>query len=165
MVGPGVAANGVDPTTWTDHTNLRPTIMALTGLKDDYTEDGVVLSQGLTSSGTPPTLDAQRTLAQKLGQLYEQLNAPFGQFGNDTLKASTNGIESNVRFDSAYHNIEGIIQLLTGQRNALAAKIHDALQGAEFGGQPINPGAAAVWQLQGATLLSLAHQLAITSGL
>ena len=106
MVGPGVAANGVDPTTWTDHTNLRPTIMALTGLKDDYTEDGVVLSQGLTSSGTPPTLDAQRTLAQKLGQLYEQLNAPFGQFGNDTLKASTNGIESNVRFDSAYHNIE-----------------------------------------------------------
>ena len=165
MVGPGVAANGVDPTTWTDHTNLRPTIMALTGLKDDYTEDGVVLTQGLTPSGTPPTLDAQRTLAQKLGQLYEQLNAPFGQFGSDTLKASTNGIESNVRFDSAYHNIERSIQLLTGQRNALAAKIHDALQGAEFGGQPINPGAATVWQLQGATLLSLAHQLAITSGI
>ena len=29
--------NGVDSTTWTDHTNLRPTILSLAGLKDDYT--------------------------------------------------------------------------------------------------------------------------------
>ena len=29
FVGPGVASNGVDSTTWTDHTNLRPTILAL----------------------------------------------------------------------------------------------------------------------------------------
>ena len=40
MVGPGIQRNGVDSTTWTDHTNLRPTILALTGLKDDYVDDG-----------------------------------------------------------------------------------------------------------------------------
>ena len=37
---------GVDSTTWTDHTNLRPTILSLTGLKDDYTDDGRVLVEG-----------------------------------------------------------------------------------------------------------------------
>jgi len=162
MVGPGVGSNGVNSTTWTDHTNLRPTIMALTGLKDDYTEDGVVLSQALTQAATPPALNAQ---TQQLGQLYEQLNAPFGQFGSDTLKASTNAIESNIRFDSAYHSIEAAIQILTGQRNALAGQIHAALQAAEFSGQPVNPGAATVWELKGATLLAQARALAIASGL
>jgi hypothetical protein len=165
MVGPGVAPNGVDSTTWTDHTNLRPTIMSLTGLKDDYTEDGVVLTQAMTSAATPPVLDAQRALAQRLGQLYEQINAPFGQFGNDTLTASTHGIESNIRFDSAYQNVEGSIRLLSAQRNALAGQIHNALQGAEFGGTPINPGQAAIWEVQGQTLLALARALAFTSGL
>jgi hypothetical protein len=165
MVGPGVAPNGVDSTTWTDHTNLRPTIMALTGLKDDYTEDGVVLTQAMTPVATPPVLDAQRAVAQRLGQLYEQINAPFGQFGNDTLTASTHGIESNIRFDSAYQNVEGSIRLLTGQRNALAGQIHNALQGAEFGGTPINPGQAAIWEVQGQTLLAFARALAFTSGL
>ena len=29
FVGPGVRTNGVDSTTWTDHTNVRPTIMSL----------------------------------------------------------------------------------------------------------------------------------------
>jgi hypothetical protein len=162
MVGPGVGANGINSTTWTDHTNLRPTIMDLTGLKDDYTEDGVVLTQGLTTDAIPPTLDAQKALAQQLGQLYEQLNAPFGKFGSDTLKASTTAIESNVRFDEKYNSIETSIRILTGQRNTLVAKIHDALQGATFGGQPINPGAAAVWQVQGATLLALAGALGST---
>ncbi len=165
MVGPGVAPNGVDSTTWTDHTNLRPTIMSLTGLKDDYTEDGVVLTQAMTPAATPPVLDAQRAVAQRLGQLYEQINAPFGQFGNDTLTASTHGIESNIRFDSAYQNIEGSIRLLSGQRNALAGQIHNALQGAEFGGTPINSGQAAIWEVQGQTLLALARALAFTSGL
>ncbi len=164
IVGPGVAANGVDSTTWTDHTNLRPTIMALTGLQDDYTQDGIVLSQALTSAGTPATLNAQRTLAQRLGQLYEQLNAPFGQFAGDTLKASTNGIVSSVRGDLVYKGIETNIQVLTGLRNSLAGRIHDALQGAEFGGQPLNPFQAALWQFQGQTILGLARVLSTSSG-
>ncbi len=46
FVGPGVANTGVDATTWTDHTNVRPTILALTGLQDDYTDDGHVLAAG-----------------------------------------------------------------------------------------------------------------------
>ncbi len=34
--------------TWADHTDIRPTLMALTGLRDDYIEDGRVLTEDLT---------------------------------------------------------------------------------------------------------------------
>jgi hypothetical protein len=160
MVGPGIAPNGVNSTTWTDHTNLRPTIMALTGLKDDYTEDGVVLTQAMTQSAIPSPLSSQTSIAQGLGQLYEQLNAPFGQFGSDTLEASTKGIESDFPGDAAYKAAELKIQVLTGLRNTLAGKIHDALQAAEFGGQPISTVQAFVWELQGQALLLQARLLA-----
>ena len=44
IVGPGVKAGGIDDTTWTDHTDVRPTMLALLGLEDDYTHDGRVPS-------------------------------------------------------------------------------------------------------------------------
>jgi hypothetical protein len=34
--------------TWTDETDIRPTIMYLTGLRDDYIEDGRVITQILS---------------------------------------------------------------------------------------------------------------------
>ncbi len=53
FVGPGIANRGVDSTTWTDHSNLRPTILALAGLSDDYHHDGRVLLSR-RSRPTPP---------------------------------------------------------------------------------------------------------------
>src|SRR5437763_6009112 len=47
FVGPGVQNNGIDSSTWTDHTNVRPTMLELLGLKDDYGHDGRVLIEGL----------------------------------------------------------------------------------------------------------------------
>ena len=43
MVGPGVKKLGIDSQTWTDHTNVRSTTLALAGLRDDYINDGRVL--------------------------------------------------------------------------------------------------------------------------
>ena len=40
MVGPGVEPSATPDETWMDHTDLRPTILSLLGLKDDYTHDG-----------------------------------------------------------------------------------------------------------------------------
>ena len=159
MVGPGVASHGVDSSTWTDHTNLRPTILSLTGLKDDYIDDGVVLSQALTSSGTPPAVQSQKALFESLQQLYEQLNAPFGQFANDTLAASTRAIESRSIGDLRYFATERSIANLTGARNQLAGEIHAALDAAASNGTPINPGDAVGWQAQGQYLLDLAASL------
>jgi len=41
LVGPGVKHLGVTGKAWSDHTDIRPTMMALLGLTDDYTYDGV----------------------------------------------------------------------------------------------------------------------------
>ena len=45
IVGPGVAQRGVDNSTWSDHTDSQPTMLALLGLRDDYTPDGRVLGE------------------------------------------------------------------------------------------------------------------------
>ena len=130
FVGPGVADNGVDSTTWTDHTNVRPTIMALVGLKDDYRHDGRVLMEALDKKAIPKELDQHGNSTEDLAEIYEQLNAPFGTFGLETLKASTRALEATD--DATYASIENHISSLTSQRNVLATEISSQLDGAAF---------------------------------
>jgi len=146
MVGPGVQNRGVDSRTWTDHVNIRPTIMALTGLTDDYVEDGRVLTEALQPWAIPPALLGTTPLAT----LYEQLNAPFGQFGMDTLEASTKAIEGS---DSSYETFDSQLTALTAERNALAQKIDTALHDAAFEGQRINLVDEGLWLLQGTRII------------
>ena len=65
FVGPGIANNGVDASTWTDHTNVRPTMMSLLGLTDDYVHDGRVLIEALDKKAIPKrwTSTARRRLS------------------------------------------------------------------------------------------------------
>src|SRR5689334_2896345 len=86
MVGPGVDQSSTDDQTWTDHTDLRPTILELVGLKDDYIHDGRVLTEALTGYGIPPAVKKSTSFVQ-LAQIYKQLDASFGAFAMDTLKA------------------------------------------------------------------------------
>ncbi|HEU5244967.1 MAG TPA: hypothetical protein VFU33_11250 [Gaiellaceae bacterium] len=155
MVGPGVANNGIDPNTWTDHTNLRPTILSLVGLHDDYTDDGHVLVQALESGVTPDGLRGQ-TIAD-LEAAQEQVNAPFGQFAQATLAASTRALESTD--DTEYGNIEDSIANLTGQRDALVAQIRSALNSAAFDGTTIPDSQAQGWIDQANSLISQAQAL------
>lgn len=156
IVGPGVANNGVDSSTWTDHTNLRPTILALTGLTDDYTDDGHVLREALNGNAVPSAMKQSGRFVQ-LSQEYEQLNAPFGSFAMDTLKASTKALESTD--DSVYSTIESRISTLTSSRNALAAQIRSALNGAAFGNQPISNSQAGDYVSQAKQLIDQAQSL------
>ena len=157
MVGPGVAQNGVDSTTWTDHTNLRSTILTLTGLKDDYASDGHVIVQALDRRALPNAL--QGSIIPKLEDAYEQVNAPFGAFSAATLKASTVALESNTAGDATYTSIEGSIQSLTTQRDALATLIKTALNSATFDGTPVNPAQAQSWIDQANALITQAQAL------
>ena len=54
---PGSGHAASTRTTWTDHTNVRPTILALLGLNDDYVHDGRVLVEALEQA-TPSALAA-----------------------------------------------------------------------------------------------------------
>jgi hypothetical protein len=157
FVGPGIASNGIDSTTWTDHTNLRPTINAILGLNDSYVDDGRVLIEALTTKATPQPLIAHRETVRRLGGAYEQLNAPFGSFALDTLKASTKALASTD--DSVYSSLESQIESLTSQRDALAAQIRDGLNQAAFGGKALDELQAKGWIDQANSLIAQAASL------
>ena len=160
LVGPGVKSLGMD-STWTDHTNVRPTTLELAGLKDDYVNDGRVLIEVLTDQAVAQTLRAHRETLLRLGVIYEQVNAPFGQFGLDSLRASTSALKSgSAADDSRYASIETSIENLTSQRNALATKIRAGLNAAAFDDQALNEQQAKDWIDQAQSLLDQAHALA-----
>ncbi len=158
MVGPGIRQGGIDAQTWTDHTNLRPTMLSLLGLHDDYVDDGRVLVEALDTRATPHALIAHRETVLRLGAAYEQVNASFGQFSKDTLTASTRALKSTD--DGMYTSTEASIQNLTNQRNTLASQIKVALNAAAFDGTPLNESQAKDWIAQANSLLAHAHQLA-----
>jgi hypothetical protein len=145
LVGPGVRNNG-DDKTWADHTDVRPTMLDLVGLGDSYVHDGRVLIDQLDASAVPQSLRAHRETLRRLGDVYKQLNAPFGAFSMSVLKASTQAIKSgSATNDSTYETLEGRIGALTSRRDALASQIRAALDGAAFGDVSLNEGRAKGW--------------------
>jgi hypothetical protein len=93
LVGPGVRHQGVNDAVWSDHANDRPTTMALLGLKDDYRHEGRVLAEVLDPRALPGSLGDVNGYV-RLSQVYEQINAPVGQFGRASLTLSTSALES-----------------------------------------------------------------------
>jgi hypothetical protein len=159
MVGPGVRHNG-DDDTWADHTDVRPTMLDLLGLKDAYVHDGRVLIDQLHAWAVPKTLRAHRETLRRLGTVYKQLNAPFGAFATDTLVASTRAIESgSLADDSTYAALEGQIEALTAERDALASQIRAALNAAASGDSALNEQQAQGWIEEAQSLLAEAAAL------
>jgi hypothetical protein len=160
LVGPGVMAAGVNNRIWSDHTDIQPTMLALLGLSDDYTPDGVVLGDAIGPLARPKGMRANYGTLDQLGQVYTQLEAAVGEFGLATLTASTKALASNSAGDSTYTRIETKLQVLGAARDALAAQMQTLLIGAEFGGIPINPKIANKLIAQGYALLGQAGNLA-----
>jgi hypothetical protein len=157
MVGPGVLNQGVDAQTWSDHTDIRPTMLALTGLRDDYRHDGRLLVEALDPGALPLSVRVHLGTLVRLAQAYEQINAPVGPFGLSTLEASTTALAGD---DATYARIEEQLTTLTNDRNALAGQIIAALEAATFDGQPIDQKAAQSWIAQAQALLDQARALA-----
>ena len=140
LVGPGVAHLGVTHDVWSDHTDIRPTMLMLLGLRDDYVSDGRVLTEFLRLSAQPPALRQDQAVVAALGQAYKQLNASVGDFGANTLAASTTGMLSNATSDQQYVGTMAKLTALGLVRDAVAAKIAALLDGAEFHQRPIGAG-------------------------
>jgi hypothetical protein len=119
--------------TWIDESDIRPTIMYLLGLKDDYEHDGRVISQVLTS----PNAALAAPGVAKLGECYKQLNSSVGDFGTNTLIASTRGLESNSPNDKIYTNTEQALRFLDSLRDNVAGSIKGALESAAFDDQAV----------------------------
>ena len=135
MVGPGVQHIGVNSSVWSDHTDIRPTLMELLGLKDDYSHDGRVLFEVLKKTALPSAVKLQLPALISLAQAYKQINAPVASFAQTTLGISTIALESGSSTDdSTYTQLENQLINMTITRNAIAAQMIATLEAAEFGG-------------------------------
>lgn len=155
IVGPGVKQLGQTSQFFSDHTDVRPTILTLLGLRDDYTHDGRVIVEAIDSSALPSSLKADKAHLLALGATYKQLNAPFGQLGMDSLKVSTFALSSSD--PSIYLSLEQLIQQWTTERDAIAGPMKAALEGAAFDGQKINGAEADQLIAEGEALLAEVH--------
>ena len=112
--------NGIDTTTWSDHTDVRPTMLSILGLSDNYADDGRVLMQVLSDKAMSKELHEHDKTNQQLADIDKQLNAPFGDFGLATLASSTKALASTDPL--VYDSIEAQIGSLTQKRDDLAAR-------------------------------------------
>ena len=134
FVGPGVRVNGIDSTTWTDHADVRPTILSALGLKDDYQPDGRVILEVLDGNAVAHALNVHRGGLQKLGAAYKQLDAPFGSFVMDSLMYATARIPTgSATDDSVYLALQAKLADWGARRDELAGRIDNLLDGLAFG--------------------------------
>jgi hypothetical protein len=140
--------------TWVDETDIRPTIIYLAGLRDDYEHDGRVITQILSD---PNNALSQPGVAQ-LGACYKQLNSSVGEFGTDTLIASTAALESNSSGDKTYLHVEHTLGVLDVARDTLAIQVKGELEDAAFGNSTIHGVSGQI--VACSDLLGAAHALA-----
>jgi hypothetical protein len=152
LVGPGVRDTGIDNATWSEHADIEPTIMALTGLRNDYTPDGRALFEALNGSRDPSLV--------RLGRVYSQLDSSVGSFALDTLTASTHALTSDTPGDARYKSVEGRLIQLGNARDALVLQIQDVLAGHGVGDQILSADRANDLSKQGELLLDRAASLA-----
>jgi hypothetical protein len=158
LVGPGVRGDGVRNDTWTDHTDIRPTILVLTGLADDYPHEGSAILPFLTEQAIPSSLRAHDSTMGDLITAFKSINAPVNQLGLDSLVLSTAGVTSGTSTsDTLYTQIDSVISCITTQRNAIAGQMLSAIEGAEFNNQSLDEGTAKNLTNQAQALLQLVH--------
>jgi len=157
-VGPGVQNLGT-ASPWTDHTDVRPTMLSLLGLVDDYRLDGRATWEILDPAVLPAGLTSSSGKITALARAYKQITASFGDFAMTTLRVSTTALASSSGNDHTYQLIETKLADLDAQRDALALEISVALTGAEFGGQPISTSKASSLLGKANGLLEKAHEL------
>ena len=157
MVGPGVDHNGIDNATWSDHPDIRPTMLSILGLADSYVDDGRVLMQNLSSKAVSNELNEHSKTNQQLADIDKQLNAPFGEFGMATLASSTKALASTDPL--VYDSIEAQIGALTQKRDDLAGAIRNALDGAAFHGIKLDENTEKAWISQAQSLIAQAQAL------
>jgi hypothetical protein len=178
IVGPGVAVNGVDGPgpaggneshdpnstrtvpeastqgTWVEEVDLRPTLLHLVGLSDDYQTDGQVITQALADPGSKLGGVAE------LGALYRQLNSSVGEFATNTLIADSAALASgSAADDTRYAREQATLADMADHRDRVATLIKATLARAAMGVAP-GHGELQSELAQGRALLKQAAQLA-----
>jgi arylsulfatase A-like enzyme len=138
MAGPGVKQLGRNDEVFTDHADVRPTIMALLGLTDDYVHEGRVVAEWMHQSALPDGIRDARENFIELASVFKQLDAPVGELGRASLVWSNRSVTGT---NKAYASYLKEIADITEDRNELAGKIKTVLDAAAFHHQPVDEGA------------------------
>src|SRR5262249_6014321 len=123
---------------WVEETDIRPTLLSLAGLRDDYLSDGTVL--GVVTSHRGEDGDEQgdqdlggHILLDHLADSYKQLNSSIGAFGTFALIADSAALASSSDGDQTFSQIQAQLTALADRRDALAQSIKETLDQAQHG--------------------------------
>jgi hypothetical protein len=153
---PALTVPGASSGLWVEETDIRPTLLSLAGLRDDYLSDGAVITRILTGHRDTNGIDA-------LIDAYHQLNSSVGDFATDTLKADTAALASSSADDATFTATETRLGHLADLRDALAGSIKKTLDRASFGHDRPGPLEVAIETVLARVLLSEAHGLAASA--
>jgi len=151
LVGPGVQHDGPIDAFFSDHTDTRPTLMSLVGLRDDYAHDGRVLFEVLDDH---PGFDGNKEILIRLAQAYKDINAPVGRLGRKTFAVSTAALNGD---DAIYAKLEARLAQLTDTRNLIAQKMIEMLEGAAFDNKPVEKFKAEALIIEAEALIAAFH--------
>jgi hypothetical protein len=113
--------------TWVEETDIRPTMLYLLGLRDDYESDGHVIAQALE------TVPRGIAATERLAAGYDQIESSVGQFATDTLIADTKALASGSGSDdSAYDATLASLQQLANARDRVVIKLKRVLNGSPY---------------------------------
>jgi hypothetical protein len=140
--------------TWSDEPDIRPTLLSLVGLRDDYRSDGRVITEIMRH--------VPRALAgtQALGEVFKQLNSAVGDFGTDTMIADSAALASGSSSnDQQWIRTEQALRGLGFARTIVATRISQTLNAAAFDGRAPSWRTVATETAAARALLAAAHQL------
>jgi hypothetical protein len=160
FVGPTIRNLGQTGSVWTDHTDVRPTMLSVLGLSPDYAPDGRLVAQLVEPAALPAGVRGNLPLYIGLTGTYKQLDAPFAEFARASEKISTTAVQTASPGDSRYRAWDAQLRGCGESRDALVAPIRELLDRVEFGGATLD-GARAVKLIdQGKKLIAQIKMLA-----
>ncbi len=117
--------------TWVEEADIRPTLLHLVGLRDDYRSDGEVVGQALAR----PSRSVRAV--RRLARVYQQLNSSVGAFATHTLVADSRALASgSAADDHVFATVHDRLLALAGHRDRLASTMKAVLARADAGARP-----------------------------
>jgi arylsulfatase A-like enzyme len=160
LAGPGIRNMGIDDDIWSDHTDIRPTMLALAGLQDDYQHEGRVLVEEFHHWAVPDGIEDSGDEFVELARAFKQINAPNADLGRTSLRISTAALASGSPMDdSKYILLENQLSAITTLRDALASKMLQKLEDAAFHGKRISGDEERELTREARDLLFLVHAI------
>ena len=157
--GPTIQNMGESNAVWTDHTDVRPTMLEILGLADDYQSDGDATAQVVNPAFLPIQIQSHLNAYEDLVGAVKAIDAPFGQFGHDSEIVSTTAVESTSPGDAVDQGFDQQLASCNTLRNQLVAQIQPILQNAEFNGGTINDSQTQTYVTEANDLVSNMHSL------